>query len=106
MSLHIVLIALAAGFVASVVRGGVTPGWENICRDRKEFPSAKVLWRADLKDVSYELRDGAEGSVTVGDGIIRIVKTNSKCTKTTFMFYDFTGTTTIRTGLHISYHTE
>lgn len=78
MNLHIVLIALAAGFVASVVRGGVTPGWENICRDRKEFPSAKVLWRADLKDVSYELRDGAEGSVTVGDGIIRIVKTNSK----------------------------
>ena len=75
----ILLAAAVAGAAA------LTPGWDNINPDRKEFPPQKVLWRADLDAAKLELRGGAEGTmrvVTDADGRrkIEIVKKNDRGT--------------------------
>ena len=59
----------------------VTAGWENICADRAEFPETDAVWRADFSrkdDFTWELRDGAEATVTIGRDGIHVVKTNGK----------------------------
>ena len=59
----------------------VTAGWENICTERTEFPETEAVWRADFgkkDDFRWELRDGAEATVTVDRDGIHIVKTNEK----------------------------
>lgn len=71
------LAAFAAGCFAGAAAHAATPGWENVCAERREFPPAKVLWTC-AGDVRFELRDGAEGDVSCKDGRIRIVKCNSK----------------------------
>ena len=68
---------------AVVFAAALTPGWDSINPDRKEFPPQKVLWRADFGEAKLERRDGAEGSmrVTAGeDGTrkLEIVKTNAR----------------------------
>lgn len=68
-------ICVAAMFIEA---GAVTPGWENVCEGRSEFPPAKILWTAPETGVSFELRDGADGSVACTGGVIRIVKSNGK----------------------------
>jgi len=72
---HIVFAALAS---AGALCAAVTPGWENVCLNRAEFPPAKVLWTAPSAGVAYELREGAEGTVVFTNGVVRIEKTNSK----------------------------
>ena len=59
----------------------LTPGWDNMNPDRKEFPPQKILWRADLDAAKLELRDGADGTMRVVTGAdgrrkIEIVKKN------------------------------
>ena len=79
-----VVACLLCGFVsatgAACAFGEVTPGWENVCPDRSEFPSATPIWTADFvaaDGLVWELRDGAVGRVErLKDGV-RIVKTNS-----------------------------
>lgn len=68
--------SVAAGL--TVAAASATPGWENVCPGRSEYPPAKVLWTSPDVGVRYELRDGAEGRVEFLDGRIRIVKTSSK----------------------------
>ena len=58
-----------------------TAGWENICAERAEFPATEAVWRADFgrkDDFRWELRDGAEATVTLDRDGIHIVKTNDK----------------------------
>lgn len=42
---------MLCGFVsttgAACAFGEVTPGWENVCPDRSEFPSATPIWTAE-----------------------------------------------------------
>ena len=58
----------------------ITPGWDNVNPDRKEFPPQKVLWTADLKAAMLDCRDGAEGSMRIvmkdGRSCLEIVKKN------------------------------
>lgn len=63
----------------SLIPGGVTAGWENVCPGRTEPPVAKLLWKADLAregEVTFEFRHGAGGNVTVSSEGIHVVKTN------------------------------
>ena len=79
-----VVTCLLCGLVsltgAACAYGEVTPGWENICVERREFPAATKIWQADFTTadaLTWELRDGAEGLVErLKDGV-RIVKTNA-----------------------------
>ena len=69
--------------VASLFAVGLsaTAGWENICAERAEFPATEAVWRADFgrkDDFRWELRDGAEATVTLDRDGIHIVKTNDK----------------------------
>ena len=72
MSIISALFAVAA-FAA-------TDGWENVNPARKPWaPPGDVVWTADLSrqvDFTLEKRDGAEGTFSIVDGQIRIVKTN------------------------------
>ena len=57
----------------------VTAGWENIAPARVPFPAKEVVWVADFsnpKDFSWELREGAQGSVEITPQGVRIAKTN------------------------------
>ena len=72
------LAVLFPAFASLASVSPVTPGWENVCRERAEFPPVKVVWTASPERVSFELRDDAEGTVTVKNGSILISKTNSK----------------------------
>ena len=56
----ILLAASTAFFVAAL-----TPGWDNINPDRKEFPPQEVLWTASLDAIRADFRDGATGTVRV-----------------------------------------
>ena len=59
--------------------GSATAGWENVCPERREFPSTEAVWRANPSvrgDFRVELRDGAKGQVSFGADGIRISKTN------------------------------
>ena len=59
----------------------LTAGWENKDPDRKEFPTEGVIWRAaGCADAAFSVirAGGAEGSVEVKNGVVRIVKTNEK----------------------------
>ena len=64
------------------VLAAITPGWDNVNPDRREFPPQKVLWTADLSAAKLECRDGAEGSVRVverdGQRKLEIVKGNDR----------------------------
>lgn len=51
-------------------------GWENVNPDRREFPPAKVIWAAPAGGFKVEREDGAEGDVTVSNGVVTIRKTN------------------------------
>ena len=76
-------LAAECAFVLLASAGAVaaeTSGWENFNPARREFPYARTLWTADLesgKGFVVERRDGAEGKVEIGKGVIRIEKTNS-----------------------------
>ena len=57
----------------------VTPGWENVSPTRKPFPPTPAIWAADWSRpdaFSWELREGARGSVEVTQRGVRISKTN------------------------------
>ena len=66
------LAVLFPAFASLASVSPVTPGWENVCRERAEFPPVKVVWTASPEKVSFELRDGAEGNATVKNGSILI----------------------------------
>ncbi len=62
-------------------RRPVTAGWENKDPSRTEFPTYGVLWRADncIDDAFTVIKaGGATGQITVGNGVVTIVKTNDK----------------------------
>lgn len=57
----------------------VTAGWENIHPGRVESDISTPIWKADFsrpEDFAWFLREGAQGSVTIDSGGIRINKTN------------------------------
>ncbi|MCQ2391148.1 MAG: GDSL-type esterase/lipase family protein [Kiritimatiellae bacterium] len=60
----------------------VTAGWEDNGADRVCLPPQKVVWTGNFAQVKSELRDGAEGSVTVcewnGRPALKIAKTNDR----------------------------
>lgn len=59
----------------------LTAGWENKSEACREFPVAGVLWRASncVDDGFVVIKaGGAEGEVTISNGVVRIVKTNAK----------------------------
>lgn len=57
-------------------------GWNDAGNDRRILNPRKILWEAPVgsgaEAFDVQLRNGAEGSVTVNDGKIRISKTNDK----------------------------
>ena len=59
-----------------------TGGWVDACHDRRVLPATPALWRAPVERgdgaFSVEMRDGAEGSVSVSNGAIKIVKRNDR----------------------------
>ena len=66
-----------------LLAAALTPGWDNINPDRREFPPQKVLWRADFDAAKLDLRDGAEGSIRVvvardGTRKLEITKANDR----------------------------
>ena len=67
---------------AFLLAAALTPGWENVNPDRKEFPPQKILWTADFAKAKIELRDGAEGTMRVvargGRTCLEIVKANGR----------------------------
>ena len=67
-SFAVLFLALASLASVAAAVSPVTPGWENVCRERTEFPPVKVVWTASPEKVSFELRDGAEGTVTAKNG--------------------------------------
>jgi hypothetical protein len=73
---------MTTAIVISLLAAAITPGWDNICTDRREFPVQKTLWTADLDAAKLELRDGAEGTMRVVDADgrkkLEIKKTNGK----------------------------
>ena len=74
-------LCLSAAVVSSACLAAVCEGWENICPGRVESDPSPVIWRADLtrpQDFAWSLREGAEGTVTIGADGIRIVKTNDE----------------------------
>ena len=75
--LAVLCLAFGAG-AASAPDPTVTAGWENVNRQRCEFPPVKVVWTAPAEGFDVRREDGAEGDVTVEDGAIRIRKTNAK----------------------------
>ena len=61
----------------------VTSGWENVdpCRHNVDIAPEKMLWRASLQtpaDIVFVRKEGAEGSVNVIDGELKIEKTNDR----------------------------
>ena len=73
---------ILAAFAAIVHAGvAVTPGWDNINAERKEFPPQKILWTADFSAAKLELREGAEGRIRVverdGRKKLEVVKSNA-----------------------------
>ena len=56
--------------------GVVTPGWENVDPERREFPLAEVVWSAPADGLKVERLDGAEGDVSFEGGRIVVRKTN------------------------------
>lgn len=72
---------VVAGMAAVMVLTAVarTAGWENVNRNRQEFPITTVVWSANPALLIAEKLDGAEGKVSISaDGIIAIDKTNGK----------------------------
>lgn len=69
--------ALFAG-VLGPLAASCSPGWENVSPARREIPPAKVVWRAASDGVRVERIDGAEGTVSVTNGEVRIRKTGSR----------------------------
>lgn len=60
---------------------GVTDGWENVCETRAEFPVSKAVWTAKgVPDTSFVVEKcaGAEGEVSIRDGVVSIRKTNAE----------------------------
>ena len=59
-----------------------TEGWRNVDPNRRERTPVKTVWtatfHADGRGFKAELRDGAEGKVTFGEGRLEIEKTNDK----------------------------
>jgi hypothetical protein len=59
-----------------------TDGWHDSFNDRRILKPRKALWRAPVEKgaeaFDVEMRDGAEGKVTVEDGAFRIAKTNDR----------------------------
>ena len=56
----------------------VTPGWENINPERKEFPLSRVVWTAPREGFRVEKLEGAEGEVRFEKDRIMISKTNDR----------------------------
>ena len=59
-----------------------TDGWHDSFNDRRILKPRKALWCAPVEKgaeaFDVEMRDGAEGKVTVEDGAFRIAKTNDR----------------------------
>ena len=77
------VVAFAAGLTlcaACPSLWAVTSGWENVCPGRCEFPPVKVVWTAPKTGEGFDIRreEGAEGDVSVSNGVICIRKTNDK----------------------------
>lgn len=77
--------SLACVAIATALQAGASPavtaGWENVCAERREYPATAAIWRAptdDPKAFSWEFESGAEGTVTIEDGALRVVKTNAR----------------------------
>lgn len=77
------LVVAALSLVAVASAGNVrlsSDGWVDACHDRRVIPPTPALWRAPVEQgdgaFSVEMRDGAEGSISVSNGAIRIVKSN------------------------------
>ena len=73
-----VVLFAATAFAGLTSAAAVTAGWENIDPRRREFPPVKIVWSAPSDGFGVLKEDGAEGDVTVADGVIRISKTNAK----------------------------
>ena len=76
MSLAVCLALCACAAGTSLL--AVTPGWENVNPQRSEFPPVKVVWTAPADGFDIRLENGAEGDVSVSNGVIRIRKTNGR----------------------------
>ena len=66
-------------FVFAAAFAAATPGWEDVNPSRREFPVVAPVWKADWMDkssFSFELRDGALGTVEISGAGLHIVKTN------------------------------
>ena len=74
MSLAVCLALCACAAGTSLL--AVTPGWENVNPQRSEFPPVKVVWTAPADGFDIRREGGAEGDVSVSNGVIRIRKTN------------------------------
>lgn len=59
-----------------------TEGWHDSFNDRRILKPRKALWRAPaekgIEAFDVEMRDGAEGKVTLENGAFRIAKTNDR----------------------------
>ncbi len=66
--------------IYEMVRDLGTAGWEDAPEPRRDFPETKVVWRfadTDHRRCRVEKRNGAEGTVEITDGAIKIEKTNA-----------------------------
>ena len=71
--------AVCMSLIAFAASGSrCSPGWENANPERREIPPAKVVWNASDSGATVERLDGAEGEVSVSNGVVRIRKTNGR----------------------------
>ena len=76
------MLLCVAAFAMAAPSLAFTEGWRNVDPNRRERTPVKTVWtatfHADGSGFKAELRDGAEGKVTFGEGRLEIDKTNDK----------------------------
>ena len=76
------MLLCVAAFAMAASSLAFTEGWRNVDPNRRERTPVKTVWtatfHADGSGFKAELRDGAEGKVTFGEGRLEIDKTNDK----------------------------